>query len=89
MALSGPLLAAHLVAPAELGFGDVKVAAVLGGALGLTLSPMAVAAALVVALGAASSAGVRTRRGTVALGPCLAFGAVVALMGARLAKEFS
>lgn len=77
---SVPLLVAHLLAPGALGFGDVKAAAVVGATLGLTLSPWAVAVALVVAMGSAASIAVATHRPTIALGPYLAVGAMAVLL---------
>lgn len=79
---SAALLLAHLANPSGLGFGDVKLALVLGAALGA-----AVVAALVVAsLAAAAYAAVllvRTggaaRHTAIPFGPFLAFGAFVAL----------
>ena len=85
--LTLPLLVAHLVSPAAIGFGDVK----LGGALGVSIgviSPDASTALLLAALAVAvaSATGlviaIVTRRRDVALGPALVTGAAVALMSA-------
>jgi leader peptidase (prepilin peptidase)/N-methyltransferase len=79
------LLAIHLVSPAGMGFGDVK----LGLALGLALGATAIASALVallVAMVTGAVAGLvllarhRDRRRAFAFGPCLGFGTVVALL---------
>ena len=78
VAMGGPILALHLASPRSMGFGDVKLAIVLGAALGtlhwqLALSGLALAAgltALVALLG---------RRATIAFGPGLLVGALLAL----------
>jgi leader peptidase (prepilin peptidase)/N-methyltransferase len=73
------VLVAHIAYPAGMGMGDVKVALLLGAALGAT-----VAVALVVAVAAAAVAAVyllaRSGRGsTLPFGPFLALGATVAV----------
>jgi leader peptidase (prepilin peptidase)/N-methyltransferase len=76
------LLAAHLAHPGGLGMGDVKLALLLGAALG-----WAVAAALVIGLLAAGLAAVAVvlrdgwaaRKRAIPLGPFLALGGVIAL----------
>lgn len=80
--LGGPLLAAHLVSPAGMGFGDVKAGSVLGAALGLVGAQLAVLA-LLLALSGAGTYAVARRRRHVALGPGLVAGALVALLLAR------
>jgi leader peptidase (prepilin peptidase) / N-methyltransferase len=70
----GFFLAAAMLRPGDLGMGDVKLAAVLGLYLGA-----AVVGALLVALLAATAAGLAGRRTTVPLGPFLALGGVVGL----------
>ncbi len=75
------MFAAHLVYPSGLGLGDVKLALLLGAALG-----WAVAGALVVGFLAAALAGVlvlirggwAARKHTMPLGPFLAAGGLVA-----------
>jgi leader peptidase (prepilin peptidase)/N-methyltransferase len=75
------LLLAHLAYPRGLGMGDVKLALLLGAALG-----SAVAAALMIGLLAAALAGIAllvkdgwgARRRTIPLGPFLALGGIVA-----------
>jgi len=81
--LGGPLLVTHLIAPSGMGFGDVKGAVVLGAALGLIAAPLA-ALALVLGLLAAATFGLLRRARTVALGPALVAGAVLALVLGRL-----
>jgi leader peptidase (prepilin peptidase)/N-methyltransferase len=81
--LGVPLLATHLVSPAGMGFGDVKAGAVLGGALGLIDVQIAVLALFLGLSGSAVWALARHRR-SIALGPGLVAGAVVALALARL-----
>ena len=61
-----------------MGFGDVKAGAVLGAALGLLAAPLAVLA-LVLGLLAAATFGLLRRLRTIALGPALVAGAVLAL----------
>ncbi|MBA3716889.1 MAG: prepilin peptidase [Actinobacteria bacterium] len=76
------LLAAALVNPAGLGMGDVKLALLLGAALGWAVAP-----ALFIGLAAASVAGVvlivrggwAARKTALPLGPFLAFGGIAAL----------
>jgi leader peptidase (prepilin peptidase)/N-methyltransferase len=77
------LLAAALAYPGGLGMGDVKLALLLGAALG-----WAVGAALVIGFAAAGLAGVlmivrsgwSARRAALPLGPFLALGALAALL---------
>jgi leader peptidase (prepilin peptidase)/N-methyltransferase len=79
----GLLLAAALAYPGGLGMGDVKLALLLGAALG-----WAVGAALVIGFAAAGLAGVAmiirsgwsARRAALPLGPFLALGALAALL---------
>ena len=81
--LGGPLLAAHLVSPAAMGFGDVKAGIVLGAALGLVDARLAVVA-LVLGLTASAGWAIIGRRRTVALGPGLVAGALGAVVLARV-----
>ena len=79
---AGFFLLAHLVSPAGMGMGDVKLALLLGAGLGRY-----VVFGLVVGLLAAGVLGVflivregrAARKKAIAFGPFLAFGAVVAL----------
>jgi leader peptidase (prepilin peptidase)/N-methyltransferase len=81
LGFAGPLLVAHLVAPAAIGFGDVKLAVALGLAVGL-VDPRLGLLALCVASGITAVAGLVTRRSTLPLGPGLVLGATVVLGGA-------
>jgi leader peptidase (prepilin peptidase) / N-methyltransferase len=80
---SALLFVAHLVYPAGLGMGDVKLALLLGAALGRF-----VVAALVIGLLAAAVAGAfliarngwGARKATLPLGPFLAVGGLAALL---------
>ncbi len=84
-ALAGvPLLVTHLIAPRGMGFGDVKAGIVLGAALGLLAAPLALLA-LVLGLLAAATFGLLRRLRTIALGPALVAGALLALALGRLA----
>jgi leader peptidase (prepilin peptidase)/N-methyltransferase len=74
---AGPFLVVHLVAPAALGFGDVKLAAVLGAALGV-VEPVAGLLAVFVATGVTAAVGLVTGRRTVPLGPGLVLGTAAA-----------
>lgn len=85
VAVGGFLLVAALARPGEMGMGDVKLAAVLGLALGA-----AAAVALLVALVAAAAVGLSTalrsseqavRATSLPLGPFLALGAAAAYFG--------
>lgn len=79
-----PLLVTHLVAPAGMGFGDVKAGAVTGAALGLVAAPLALLA-LVLGLLLGAGSGLARRAAAVALGPPLVAGALLALLLGRLA----
>jgi leader peptidase (prepilin peptidase) / N-methyltransferase len=82
--LAGPILLLHLVSPAAMGFGDVKLAVVLGAAIGtwdwrLSLGVLCLASTLGVALG------LLRRADTVAFGTHLvAASAVVVLAAPRI-----
>ena len=84
---AAPLLAVHAVAPAALGFGDVKLGAALGAMLGVS-SPDAVTVLLLALVMVAVASGigllvaVATRRRDVAFGPVLVAGATITLMSA-------
>ena len=78
-----PVLAVHLVSPAAMGFGDVKFAAALGGAVGL-LDPLCALLALCVASGATAVVGLCRRTGSLPFGPGLVFGAAAAIMAAAV-----
>ena len=78
-AFAGPLLVMHVVAPAAMGFGDVKLAAALGAAIGL-VDPRSVVLALCVASAATALVALTRRRSSMAFGPGLVFGAAVSLV---------
>lgn len=77
--MAGPLLIAHLVAPASMGLGDVKAALVLGAALGL-VNPILGLVALAIGSAATAIVGLAVRRRELAFGPGLVAGAVVVLL---------
>ena len=77
--MSGPLLVAHLVAPASMGLGDVKAALVLGAALGL-VDPMLGLLALATGSAGTAIVGVVVRRREVAFGPGLLGGALLVVV---------
>jgi leader peptidase (prepilin peptidase)/N-methyltransferase len=77
------LLSLQLVYPVGLGMGDVKLALLLGAALGaavVTAFALAFVAAGVYALGLMARYGLGARRRTMPLGPFLAAGAIAALL---------
>ena len=73
-----PLLLVHVVAPAAMGFGDVKLAAGLGAGLGV-LEPELGVRALAVASGLALVAAAWKRRSAMSFAPALVTGAAVSL----------
>ena len=80
---AGFLLLPWLVHPAAMGLGDVKLALLIGAALGASVvAALAVAFAAAAALGVVLVArfGARARRMAVPFGPFLAGGAVVGLV---------
>ena len=77
--LAGPLLAMHLIAPASMGFGDVKAAVSLGATLGLIRPDLALWT-LCLASGITAGWGVARRERDVALGPGLVLAALVVLL---------
>ncbi len=78
LAFAAPLFIAHVVSPPAIGFGDVKLAAALGAALGL-IAPGLGLVALCIAAAATAAFGVAARRTTLPFGPGLVLGAIVAL----------
>jgi leader peptidase (prepilin peptidase)/N-methyltransferase len=83
--LAGTLFVVHLVSPAGMGFGDVKLAVPIGlvvGARGTGTVLAALLAALVLGAvaGLVTFARYRDRRRPFAFGPCLGAGAVLALL---------
>lgn len=82
----GVLLVVHLVSPAGMGFGDVRLAFILGLFLGwLSLGHVAIGLFLGFALGAVIGVGLmlfggRNRKDSVSFGPFLAGGAALAVL---------
>jgi leader peptidase (prepilin peptidase) / N-methyltransferase len=82
LAGSGFLLAAALVYPAGMGMGDVKLALLMGAALGRTVSAalmVGMLAAMVPSLVLFARHGSKARKMGIPFGPFLAIGSVVAL----------
>jgi leader peptidase (prepilin peptidase)/N-methyltransferase len=82
LAGSGFLLAAALVYPAGMGMGDVKLALLMGAALGRTVPAalmVGMLAAMVPSLVLFAKHGSKARKMGIAFGPFLAIGSVVAL----------
>jgi leader peptidase (prepilin peptidase)/N-methyltransferase len=83
IAASLALFLPHVVYPAGLGMGDVKLALLLGAALGSTVFPalfIGFFAAAVYALFLLAAHGFAARRQTIPFAPFLAFGGIVALL---------
>jgi leader peptidase (prepilin peptidase)/N-methyltransferase len=76
--MSGLLLGLHLLSPDSMGFGDVKVAIVLGAAIGSFDWRLAVPA-LLLAAATGVVGGIVRRSSTIAFGPCLVAGTVAVL----------
>lgn len=81
VALAGPILVLHLVSPAAMGFGDVKLAVVLGAAIGtwdwrLALGVLCLAAATGAALG------LLRRSDTIAFGAHLVAASAIVVLAA-------
>jgi leader peptidase (prepilin peptidase)/N-methyltransferase len=79
LALALPVLILHLASPASMGFGDVKVAAVLGAAIG-TVDWRLAAVALCVAALSGAIVGLAARARSIPFGPFLVFGAWLVLL---------
>lgn len=79
VAFALPLLVVHLVAPAALGFGDVKLASALGAALGLVEWRYSVGA-LCLASGLTGFVALVRRRPTAPFAPGLVLGAALVLL---------
>ena len=73
-----PMLVLHLVAPATMGFGDVRLAVALGAGLGV-LAPRLAVLALAVASGVTLLVAVCSRRSAMPFAPGLVIGAAAAL----------
>ena len=78
LGMAGPLLALHLVAPTAMGWGDVKLAAVLGASLALVDARLGVVA-LALASAATLLAALAAGRSALAFAPGLVGGAAVTL----------
>ena len=78
-----PLALIHILNPAAMGFGDVKVAAVLGAACGV-IEWRLVMPSLIGACVVAGVYGLVRRRRTVAFGPALVLSTLVVIAGAVL-----
>ena len=89
---SGFLLLAALVYPAGMGMGDVKLALLMGAALGKTVSValmVGMLAAMVPGVVLLARHGAKGRKMGIPFGPFLAFGSVVALFwGAELLSAY-
>lgn len=83
LGLAGPLLAGHLLVPAGIGFGDVKLAAALGLGVGLVDARLGVLA-LCVASGLTALVGLATHRAALPFGPGLVLGAGAAVVLGRV-----
>ncbi len=79
LGMAGPLFVTHLVRPAAMGFGDVKVAVVAGAALGL-VDPVAGLAALAIGSAVTALVGLVRHHRTVAFGPGLLGGAILSIV---------
>jgi leader peptidase (prepilin peptidase)/N-methyltransferase len=82
LAASGFLLAAALAYPAGMGMGDVKLALLMGAALGKTVSVALMAgmlAAMIPGLFMIARHGAKARKMGIPFGPFLALGSIVAL----------
>lgn len=79
IAFAGPLLVAHLASPAAMGFGDVKLAAVLGASIGL-VDPIAPLLALCLASAITVVVATVRSRTAVPFGPGLVVGSGLALL---------
>lgn len=77
--LAAPLLVLHLIAPASMGFGDVKAAVSLGATLGL-IQPELSLWTLCLASAITAAWGIARRETHVALGPGLILAALVVLV---------
>jgi len=78
LAMAGPLLVLHLLAPSAMGFGDVKTASVAGAALGL-FDPMLGLVAIMLGSAMAATIGLVRRQRSVAFGPGLVGGSILAM----------
>lgn len=79
LVMCAPIAALHLVSPAAMGFGDVKLSIVLGGVLGTVDWRLGMVALCAAGLTGAAF-GLATRRHTVPFGPFLVAGALMTLV---------
>ena len=82
--MAGPLLSLHLVSPAAIGWGDVKLATVLGSALAAVDVRLGIAA-LALASAATLIAALVARRATLPFAPGLVGGAAALLIAVSIA----
>lgn len=87
VAAAGPLLLIHVVSPAAMGFGDVKLALPLGGALG-AVDPVLALVALCVASAVTAAAGLAGGRTALPFAPGLVVGAATAFIVSFLTDWF-
>jgi leader peptidase (prepilin peptidase)/N-methyltransferase len=76
---AGPLLVLHLLAPAAMGFGDVKLASALGAGIGVVDARLALGA-LCLASAMTAGAGLLTRRRELPFGPGLVGGTLFVIV---------
>lgn len=79
LVMFAPVVALHLASPTSMGFGDVKLSIVLGGALGTVDWRLAMVALSGAGLLGATY-GIVSRRRTVPFGPFLVFGSLSTLL---------
>lgn len=79
LVMFAPVVALHLASPAAMGFGDVKLSIVLGGALGAVDWRLAMVALSTAGLLGATY-GIASRRRTVPFGPFLVGGSLLTLL---------
>jgi leader peptidase (prepilin peptidase)/N-methyltransferase len=84
----GTMLALHLARPASLGFGDVKLATVVGALLGMVhWSLAAVMLAVASVAGAAGALAVREWRRSIPFGTCMGVAALVAFAATPFLRD--
>lgn len=81
--LAGPLLFLHLLSPGSMGFGDVKMALVLGAAVGAVHWQLALAT-IALAAGATATVALLRRMTEIAFGPGLVGAAAFSLLAQTL-----
>lgn len=81
--MAGPLFALHLISPASMGFGDIKVGIVLGASLSV-VDPQLALLGLFIASGGTAVVGLASRQRHIAFGPGLILGSVIALAASPL-----